>query len=877
MRLRSKTLLIIILTFAALLLVLYGASRSIMLNSFARLEKQSVDSNLERVKSAINESLGNLNTEAGDYAGWDDTYAFVVDHNQKYITSNLSAETFSKLHLDLLLYVDQHGRLVQGQEFDQEKGAFVPLQPALLRQILNNQRLIRHQQTTDALSGMLMLSDGPMLVASRPIITSQYTGPIRGALIMGRRLNSTELKRLADLTHLTLSLAPFHDPAAPADFAAVMSTLERQGGKRIVPLDEGSIAGYVLLRDIDEHPSLVLRVLMERDIYNQGKAAMIYMIVALLVIGGVFTFAILTILERLVLDRVLQLNDEINSIGASGNLEARVLVGGNDELTNLGFSLNGMLDALQRSQDELKLAKEVAESASRAKSQFVSNMSHEIRTPMNGVIGMADLLMTTELNPTQRGYAEAVRDSAQALLHIVNGILDMAKIEAGRLELEEVPFDPAAVARQVTDLLRPSATQKGVACILDLVTGLPRAVMGDPHRLRQVLMNLAGNGVKFTNRGEVCLRVMAGDERDGRVVLTFIVCDTGVGISPEKISQIFEPFTQGDNSTTRRFGGTGLGLSIARQLVDMMGGTIGVDSTPGRGSIFRVTIPLPVAPADAVVVATDHPCRGKLTWRRGAQILVAEDNPVNAQIAEAMLTGFGCQVTLAGNGIEAISACEKRAFDLIFMDCQMPGMDGFAATRYLRQREEEDGTPRPPIIALTAHVSEGSKEECLQAGMDDYLGKPFVRDDMAAVLARWLPAEEGEPTVPHEVQPVLSAGEGGLDPEALHNLLALADPTRPGAVGRIVVIYLEGGEGYLVALRQGVERGDRILLERTGHTFKSSSAGVGAIRLSALLNTLEERAPQGEMSELTSLVQEIEEEYLRVKPLLKRFVDSLDN
>ena len=426
-----------------------------------------------------------------------------------------------------------------------------------------------------------------------------------------------------------------------------------------------------------------------------------------------------------------------------------------EELSDTNISLRQALD-------EANKAREDADAANMAKSQFLANMSHEIRTPMNGVLGMTELLMAGQLSDKQRKYAESVYLSAESLLNVINDILDFSKIEAGRLELENVTFNIREIISESMDLFHLKTRKKGVLLSISVGENVPLLLIGDPTRLRQVLLNLVGNAVKFTERGEISVSVSCIEETQNRFLISVEVRDTGIGIPHASLNQIFDCFTQADGSTNRKYGGTGLGLSIVKQLVEMMGGGISVESTHGKGAVFRFTVRMEkgieeqagdlVTAYSGTVVddlpglpdappATPSPAAASTTgWTGSGHILVAEDNEVNQEICKAILECLGCTSDIAANGREAVEAVRRRAYDLVFMDCQMPEMDGIEATRIIRENEKGS---RTTIIALTAHAMEGYRDYCVKQGMDDYLSKPFTMEAMREVLVRWLPAGKG--------------------------------------------------------------------------------------------------------------------------------------
>ena len=471
----------------------------------------------------------------------------------------------------------------------------------------------------------------------------------------------------------------------------------------------------------------------------------------------------------------------------------------------------------------LEEARHAAEVASRAKSEFLANISHEIRTPLNAIIGFNQLLRQTSVDARQQEQLERQYESARTLQAIISNVLDFSRIEAGRLELESVCFDLRQVLNNVREQAEPEAGMKGLALRFDIDADVPDCLRGDPLRLGQVLNNLVGNAVKFTEKGDVTVRVGVEQATQTHCRLDFSVVDTGRGIDPRQLEQLFQPFVQSDASDTRRFGGTGLGLPIARELLQAMGSTLHCDSEPGRGSRFAFSLELGVCVEPERVVESRPDAIEPLPGLASAHVLLVEDDATNQLVAKSLLEALGVgRVTVAGSGLEAVEMVVRERFDLIFMDLQMPGMDGFRATENIRAR----GSVKLPIVAMTATVVSGTRERCLAAGMDDYLPKPLDAAALAEVLRRWLPGDGDDADAAAEIQSKLASLIETIGAESARAL-----------VGQAAANLVENRD----AIIRFVEAGDRKAAASLAHRMKGSVGVYGSSRLEALVRIIEKQ------------------------------------
>ena len=532
---------------------------------------------------------------------------------------------------------------------------------------------------------------------------------------------------------------------------------------------------------------------------------------------------------------------------------------------------------LSRSVHETEAALQRAEAASVVKSEFLATMSHEIRTPLNGVLGMNELLLDSALGAQQREWSEAVQSSGHHLLGVINDILDFSKMESGNLVLETVDFDLIELVQDTVHMFAHQADQKGLR--LDArfePAGTPFGLRGDPFRLRQILVNLIGNAIKFTPAGEVTVRVSLTDETGHDTAVELCVEDSGIGISATAQSRIFDHFAQADGSTTREFGGTGLGLTICRRLLALMDGSIRVESAVAQGSRFLISLRLPRASVLRVYQAPPMP-DGKLaasttqsTYTLKGRVLLVEDNPINQRLAQTMLIKLGLSITLASNGQDAVDQVCEQMFDLVLMDCHMPELDGYEATIAIRQLPL-DRYKKLPIIALTANATEGDEQRCRAAGMDDFLSKPYTFKQLQAILARWLPAASQGATfvataaaiAPTQEPEQFKPARPAINAAALDALRELSPERDDALVKQLMRTFIETETLAFLEIEQAIGNGDSAALRQLAHKHKSGSAAVGAESLSACYHQLEAFGSDKEISAACEYMADFRAEHER--------------
>ncbi len=535
---------------------------------------------------------------------------------------------------------------------------------------------------------------------------------------------------------------------------------------------------------------------------------------------------------------------------------------------------------VQTRTQELELAKKLAEAANIAKSDFLANMSHEIRTPMNSIIGMAHLVLKTELSPKQHDYIGKIQYSSRHLLGIINDILDFSKIEAGKFVIESLDFDLPTMVKDLSNQLLDSAMSKGLELVFDIDPRLSDPLRGDPLRLRQILLNYIGNAIKFTSQGKIIVRASILEEETNDCLVRFDVQDTGIGMSEAAVSQLFQAFQQADSSTTRNYGGTGLGLAISKQLAGLMGGEVGVESRPAQGSTFWFTARLSRGVVKTQPVQTAPP-PADLSLIKGAAILLVEDNLFNQQVAQELLEEAGAAVTLANNGQEALDWLLKAHFDCVLMDVQMPVMDGLEATRQIRANPALSSTP---VIGLTANAGKEDQARCFDAGMNDFVSKPIEPEQLLAVLAAWLAQQPGQEPQPAHATSAAAArplspaaigeatvGSAAAGDAGVIDLAVLAKIVghNPTMIRKFALMFVSSTHDTLAEIAATLANADMMGLAALGHRAKSSARTVGAMGFGDLCQALERCRRAEDYDQACGIVAQMQ-------PLLARISEQID-
>lgn len=879
MSLQRKVILVFIVLGVVFALGSYAGLQKFVFPAFEKFERDSAAQNLARAKRAIDAEARALDILNREYSEWDHAYDFVRGLRDEFIDENLDVSYWHTIDINFMAYFDLQARMLWGAAVDPSHTREISIGGEFVQPLTLEHPLLQHRDDLGAINGILKARSAPMLVSANPVLTSGASGPAVGTLIIGRYIDASRIETLARRASVNLDFYQAGDADNPPEIDHMIRAAADTGKFTSWSYDNETIRTEEALIDVFGNPSFLLQATEPRTITAMGrntiKAAMVFLLIA----TAIFLFAATMFIGQLIVGPIGNLTRHILAIRETGDLSQQFDLTRGDEIGLLATEFGELTANLADVKAKLETARDQALESSRAKSEFLARMSHEIRTPMNGVLGMIELLSNSSLNESQRRYAETIHDSADSLLDIINDVLDFSKLEAGKLRIENLIFDLNEFLADTIRTLRHAAQEKGLSLDYEVPHGPSLAVYGDPFRLRQVLTNLIGNAIKFTNAGVVLLRVAAEDVDQEYKNVSFEVVDTGIGINTSKQELIFDSFVQEDGSTTRRFGGTGLGLAISKELVTLMGGELRVASKPGKGSTFSFSLRMRASSESnfstsarllqQVHLQPRH--RRTASKRLKGRVLLAEDNAVNQSVARGMLSAIGIESAIADNGEEAVQIASREAFDAILMDCQMPVLDGYQATRAIREMEAASGRMPVPIIAVTANALTGDREKCLAEGMNDYLSKPYTSEQLAQVLAKFLDAEDhgarlhAAKTASQTIRTSPPQSEDAvLDPKVLHQLLELQSSGTPDLVQRVIRTYLDSSEDLVATMSQAVQEADHDGIRKTAHALKSASANVGALQFAELCKKLEAAGQAQDLATASELWEQFQPEYKRV-------------
>ncbi len=858
MRLQHRTLLITSAAVAAMVGALWFAGARAITSSFERLEDEAVRATAKRAKSVVVNAHQELSLRASDWGGWDECYNFIQGKNPGFRDEFLQPDPVRRLGASMIFFLDTKGTLTHSFAMSRDLQP-VPFSSALASRDWSDISLATAEPLGTTRSGIVLTTAGPLILGAAQVLHTDSSGPCLGTLVLARWVDEHEASTLAEAVHL------------PVRFDVSHAAGKEEAPERTRIVDDAAIAGAFEIPMLSGDAALVGELTIPRDIASEGRHAVAMVRDCLIVAGVGFGWLVYFMIGRLVLRRVSRLAEGASAIAATRDLSKRFELGchsgpgggptrecriwGRDEINHLSGDMNLMLDQLQAMDQEVRSAKSRAELASEAKTRFLASMSHEIRTPLNGIIGFADMLRrNAETDEAERAeWVGIIHGSATHLLGMLNDVLDYSKLDAGSMRLEVLECDVRTLVWEVRALMSSKASDKGLTLGVEIDPETPETIRTDPTRLRQVLVNLTSNAVKFTEAGGV--RIDIGPGHSTRT-MRFRVVDTGIGMSPGQVGQLFRPFAQADDSISRRFGGTGLGLAICKTLAGMLGGDISVQSTPGKGSAFTLEVACDLKPGESLEHAgtTGAESASARDWEStkplsGKTILVVDDTLANRKLFQLTLERAGARVTLAEDGAKGIQAALGGAgpHDVILMDMQMPVHDGMTATRTLRERGI-----KAPIVALTAHASGVGRAQAMEAGCVGYLCKPIEAGRLVHAVVEF--AEGRGVDAAGGIDAPITRVEIESSGDPLAELRAIDDPK----VREIAEDWLTTVPDRLEKMKAALAANDAAELARLAHAVRGTA---GTLELNAFMGPagdLEDLAIAERLSECAGQIREMQ-------------------